>query len=112
MSRIIDVTDETFEAEVLKASTPVMLDLWGDWCEPCKALEPVVRKIAQTYAGKLKVCRMDVGANPRTATACRVGTLPTLLFFKSGEVVGQHVGVARSNDLNNKIEDHLQVVMR
>jgi thioredoxin len=111
MSRVIEITDATFEREVLRASTPVMLDLWGDWCEPCKALEPVVREIARSYAGKMKVCRLDVGSNPRTANAYRVVSLPTLLFFRSGEIVGQHVGSVRPADLKMKIEDHLQVAI-
>jgi thioredoxin 1 len=69
MSRVIEITDATFEREVLRASTPVMLDLWGDWCEPCKTLDPLVREIARSYAGKMKVCRLDVGANPRRCSS-------------------------------------------
>jgi len=112
MSRVIDVTDATFEREVLRSETPVMLDVWGDWCEPCKALDPLLAQVAKTYAGKMKVCRLDVGANPRTVNACRVVTLPTLLFFRSGDIVGQHVGSVRAADLQGKIADHLQVVVR
>jgi thioredoxin 1 len=112
MSRVIDVTDATFEREVLQAKTPVMLDVWGDWCEPCKALDPLLHEMARLYAGKMKVCRMDVGTNPRTASACRVFSLPTLLFFRGGEIVGQHVGSVRPAELHGKIEDHLQVVVR
>lgn len=112
MSRVIDVTDATFEREVLRSETPVMLDVWGDWCEPCKALDPILTEMARTYVGKLKICRIDVAANPRTATACRVVTLPTLLFFRSGDIVGQHVGSVRASELHGKIADHLQVVLR
>ena len=107
MSPIVEVTDATFANEVLGSPLPVMLDLWGEWCEPCKALEPVVGEIARTYAGKMKVCRMDVGSNPRATHALHVQSVPTLIFIKSGQVVGQHTGTARARDLAGKIEDHL-----
>ena len=110
MSRVIDVTDATFEREVLRSATPVMVDLWGDWCEPCKLMEPLMQDVARRYAGRVKVCRVDVGANPRTANAWRVVSLPTLLFFRSGEIVGQHVGSVRAAELKSKLEDHLQLV--
>jgi thioredoxin len=107
MSPIVEVTDATFANEVLSSSLPVMLDLWGDWCEPCKALDPIVGEIARTYAGKMKVCRMDVATNPRAASALHVQSVPTLLFIKSGQVVGQHVGAARARELAGKIAHHL-----
>ena len=107
MPPIIDVTDANFAHEVLGSRLPVMLDLWGDWCEPCKALERVVGEIAKAYAGKVKFCRMDVASNPRTARAFHVQSVPTLLFIKSGRVVGQHVGSVRAGDLAGKVEQHL-----
>ncbi|MBM3318619.1 MAG: thiol reductase thioredoxin [Candidatus Eisenbacteria bacterium] len=112
MARVIDITDATFEREVLRSETPVVLDVWGDWCEPCKALDPLLQEIARSYAGKMKVCRIDVGANPRTPSACHVVSLPTLLFFRAGEIVGQHVGAVRPAELQVKIEDHLQLIAR
>jgi thioredoxin 1 len=107
MSPIVEVTDANFAHEVLSSPLPVMLDLWGDWCEPCKALEPVVGEIARTFAGKMKVCRMDVATNPRAASALHVQSVPTLLFIKSGRVVGQHVGSVRAGDLAGKVAQHL-----
>ncbi len=109
MARVVEVTDATFAAEVLQSGVPVMLDLWGDWCEPCKRLDPIVEELAHAFAGKMKVCRMDVGSNPRTASAYHVFSVPTLLFIQAGRVVGQHVGAARARELALKIEDHLQL---
>jgi thioredoxin-like negative regulator of GroEL len=99
MSPIVEVTDANFAHEVLSSPLPVMLDLWGDWCEPCKALDPVVGEIARTFAGKMKVCKMDVATNPRSASALHVQ-----------RVVGQHVGGARARELVGKISHHLGLV--
>jgi thioredoxin len=110
MSPIVEVTDANFAHEVLSSPLPVMLDLWGDWCEPCKALDPVVGEIARTFAGKMKVCKMDVATNPRSASALHVQSVPTLLFIKAGRVVGQHVGGARARELVGKISHHLGLV--
>ncbi len=110
MASVHEVTDATFGEEVLKSEVPVMLDLWAEWCEPCKKLHPVVEQIAAEYAGRLKVCRMDVAENPRTASHYHVMSIPTLLFIRSGQVVGQHTGGARPQDLSRKIARHLGVV--
>ncbi|MCK4302858.1 MAG: thiol reductase thioredoxin [Candidatus Eisenbacteria sp.] len=109
MAMLVDVTDSTFEDEVLRSEVPVMLDLWAEWCEPCKKLELSVEKIAGKYEGKIKICRMDVSCNPRTVAQYHVMNLPTLLFIRSGEVVGQHVGSAKPTDLTRKIEGHLGI---
>ncbi len=104
---VVDVTDKTFETEVLRSEVPVMLDLWAEWCEPCKKLGQTVEKIARSYSGRLKICRMDVASNPRTAAQYHVMNLPTVLFIRGGNVVGQHVGSAGPRDLSCKIEGHL-----
>ncbi len=109
MSAVLDVTDTTFEDEVLRSEVPVMLDLWADWCEPCKKLEQVVTQIADNYRGRIKICRMDVKRNPRTVAQYHVMNLPTVLFIRAGEVVGQHVGSAKAGDLSHKIEGHLGI---
>jgi len=106
-AKVIDVTDATLQKEVLAADTLVMLDVWGDWCEPCKALEPLLARLARTYAGKLKVCRLNVSSNPRWASAFHIESVPTLLLFRSGQVVGQHVGGADPAGLTGLIETHL-----
>jgi thioredoxin len=107
MRAVVDVTDSTFTDEVLRCEVPVMLDLWADWCEPCKQLDAVVEELARAMEGRLKVCRVDVACNPRLASRYHVMSVPTLLFMRSGQVVGQHLGPAGSEDLRRKLEDHL-----
>ena len=89
---IIEVSDASFETEVLQSEQPVLVDFWAAWCGPCKALAPTVDQVASEYAGKLKVAKMDVDRN--TATAMRFGIrgIPALLVFKGGKVVDQIVG--------------------
>jgi len=112
LPQVIDVTDATVPTEVLSADTLVMLDVWGDWCEPCKALEPLLAKIANSYAGKVKVCRLNVASNPRSASAFHIESIPTLLLFRSGRVVGQHVGGASADSLTGLVERHLHSARR
>jgi len=107
MRPVVDVTEATFADEVLRSEVPVVLDLWADWCEPCKLMDPLVEEVARAACGRLKVCRVDVASNPRLATRYHVMSVPTLLFIKSGEVVGQHQGTARRDELWRKLENHL-----
>lgn len=109
MPSVVDVTDATFKDEVLRSEIPVMLDLWAEWCEPCLKLNLAVAKMANDYEGRLKICRMNVAANPRTVAEYHVNSLPTVLFIREGHVVGQHVGLPRMSDLSSKIEGHLGV---
>jgi len=89
---IIEVSDASFEQDVLQSEQPVLVDFWAAWCGPCKALAPTVEQVASEYAGKLKVAKLDVDRN--TATAMRFGIrgIPALLVFKGGKVVDQIVG--------------------
>ncbi len=110
MSGLVDVTDATFKQEVLDSEIPVMLDLWAEWCEPCKKLGSTLRAIASSYRGRVKFCRMDVASNPRTVAHYHVMNLPTLLFIRDGKVVGQHVGTPKLSHLSEKIDSHLGMV--
>jgi thioredoxin 1 len=93
---MLTITDGNFDAEVLKSSTPVLIDFWAQWCAPCRAIAPMVEALAKDYAGKLKVGKIDIDSNPKTPTQYDVRSIPTLLVFKDGKVVGQIVGaVAR-----------------
>jgi thioredoxin 1 len=91
---MVTITDGTFEAEVLKSSTPVLIDFWAQWCAPCRAIAPMVAALAGEYAGKLKVVKIDIDSNPKTPTKYDVRSIPTLLMFKDGKVFGQIVGAA------------------
>ena len=88
----VGVTDSTFDAIVLRASAPVLLDCWADWCGPCHALAPTIDDIARAHAGRLVVGKLDVDANPETASRFGVRSIPTLLLFKDGQLVERIVG--------------------
>jgi thioredoxin 1 len=98
---MLTITDSNFDAEVLKSSTPVLLDFWAQWCAPCRAIGPVVEQLAKDYSGKIKVGKVNIDENPRTPTQYDVRSIPTLLVFKDGKVVGQIVGAVP----RPKIED-------
>jgi thioredoxin len=97
------VTDETFEDEVEKSTTPVLLDCWATWCGPCKMLAPTIEKLADELAGKIKVAKLDVDENPKTAMKLEIMSIPTLLVYKDGKIVDQLVGAQPKSE----IEKHL-----
>ncbi len=101
---VAHVTDETFEREVLKADTLVMVDFWAEWCGPCRMIAPVVEALARTYEGTVKVAKLDVDANPLTMTRFDVRNLPSLLFFRNGEVVDRVVGAVPRSVLEQRIQ--------
>jgi thioredoxin 1 len=92
MAEVAEVTDQNFEAEVLGSTLPVVVDFWAEWCAPCRAIAPLVKELAAQYAGKVKVVKMDVDANPRTPGKYGIRAIPTLLAFKAGSVVEQMQG--------------------
>ena len=102
---VTDVSDQNFEAEVLKSSLPVMVDLWAPWCGPCRMIAPVVEKLAEKNDSKVKFCRLNVDENPQTAARYRVMSIPTLLFFKDGKVVDTIVGAVPERTLQSKVDD-------
>jgi thioredoxin 1 len=103
MSAIIEVSDGNFEAEVLQADRPVLVDFSATWCGPCKKLEPVVHEIATDYDGQLKVVRVDVDQAASSAARFAVLSVPTLLVFKGGEVKAQMVGIVSKKAIGDKI---------
>ena len=96
---IVHVTDSNFDDEVLKASGPVLVDFWATWCGPCKMIAPVLDELSEEYAGKVKICKLDVDAHPGTAPKYNVKGIPTLILFKNGEVAGKKVGAMSKSQL-------------
>lgn len=86
MSNALAVSDATFENEVIKSGVPVIVDFWAEWCGPCRMIAPILDQLSEEYSGKLKVVKVDVDANGRTAMQYSVMSIPTLLFFKNGKV--------------------------
>ena len=100
---VIAVNDNNFEEEVLKASEPVLVDFYADWCGPCKMMSPLVEAMEASYEGKLKVCKVNVDNAQKTAGQYGVMSIPTFLFFKGGEVVHQAVGALPQNAFEEEI---------
>lgn len=107
MAHPTQVSDATFESEVLKASTPVLVDFWATWCGPCRMVAPVVEEIARDYDGKLKVVKLDVDENGGTAAQFGIQSIPTLLLFKDGKAVQRIVGYRPKDRLLKDIQPHL-----
>jgi thioredoxin len=104
MSGVVEVDDDNFAAEVLKSTLPVLLDVSAEWCGPCKRLEPIVAEIAADYAGRLKVAHLDVDRAQATAVKYGIMSVPTLLFFKQGQVQDQLMGYVPKDRLVAKID--------
>jgi thioredoxin 1 len=103
------VTDSTFQAEVLDASNtqPVLVDFWAEWCRPCLMLAPTVAEIAATYAGKLKVVKLNVDENTNSAGKFNIRGIPTLLIFKGGQVAEQVVGAVPRDQIEKAVQRHI-----
>jgi thioredoxin 1 len=104
MAKPLEVTDSTFEQEVLQSKQPVLVDFWAVWCGPCKAIAPIVEELAGDYEGKLKVMKLDVDDNPRTATTYGVQSIPTLLVFKDGKPAERIVGAVPKKVIVDKLQ--------
>jgi thioredoxin 1 len=105
--QIIHVTDSSFEQDVLKNSTPVLLDFWAEWCGPCKMIAPILDQIATEYAGKVVIAKMNVDENPKTPMKFNVRGIPTLILFKNGQAEGQKIGAVRRADVAAFLDSNL-----
>ena len=103
-SGIMEVSDATFDQEVLRSEQPVLVDFWAVWCGPCKAIAPIVDSVAAQYAGKLKVAKVNVDQNSATPSRYGIRGIPALLLFKGGKVTDQIVGFVAQDVIEQKIE--------
>ncbi|MBW2229579.1 MAG: thioredoxin [Deltaproteobacteria bacterium] len=92
MAEIHDVTDGSFDAEVLQSDQPVIVDFWAEWCGPCRQIAPVIKEVADEFEGRVKVVKLNVDESPQTAGKYGIRSIPTLLSFKDGQVVEQVMG--------------------
>ncbi|HEX7878243.1 MAG TPA: thioredoxin [Candidatus Eisenbacteria bacterium] len=99
-----EVTEATFDSEVLKSSIPVMVDFWAVWCGPCKMIGPIIEDLAAAYDGQVKVVKVDIDSNQNLATKYSIRSIPTILFFKNGNVVDQVVGASPRAEFERRLK--------
>ena len=104
---VIQTSDDAFEADVLGSDQPVLVDFWAEWCGPCKMIAPILDEIADEYAGKLKVVKLDIDSNPAIPRRFGVRGIPTLMVFKAGEVEATKVGAVSKSQLAAFIDSNL-----
>ena len=109
MTHPVAVTDGTFQTEVLEADTPVLVDFWAEWCQPCKMIAPHLEKIASEQEGKLKIAKVNVDENPRMMSEFRIRGIPTLILFKDGQIAATKIGSLPKSKLYEWIQ---QVVVQ
>ena len=100
----VEATDSNFEEEVLNSDKPVLVDFWAEWCGPCRMVGPIVDELAKEYDGKAVMAKMDVDSNPDTSVKFGIRNIPTILFFKNGEVVDKQVGAVPKAALASKLD--------
>ena len=105
--QVVYVTDDTFEDEVLKSDTPVLVDYWAEWCGPCKMITPILDEISDDYSGKLKIAKLNIDENPNTPPKYGIRGIPTLMLFRDGNVEATKVGAVSKSQLAAFLDGHL-----
>jgi len=105
--RIVYVTDSSFESDVLKSGEPVLVDYWAEWCGPCKMIAPILDEIAEEYAGKVRIAKLNIDENPQTPPKYGIRGIPTLMLFKNGNVEATKVGAVSKSQLTAFIDSNL-----
>ena len=101
---VVELTDQSFQQDVVKSGQPALVDFWAVWCGPCRMVAPIVEELAQQYAGKITICKMNVDDHIQAATQFRVMNIPTLIFFKDGQETDRVIGVVPKAELAKKCE--------
>jgi len=104
---VMQVTDSSFEKDVLKSDVPVLVDFWAEWCGPCKQIAPIVEELAKEFDGKLSIAKVDIDHNPATPSKYNVRGIPTLMLFKGGQVAAMKVGAAPKGALTDWVRSQL-----
>ena len=104
MADLLHVTDENFDAEIMKSEVPAMVDFWAEWCGPCRMVGPVVEELAAQYQGKVKIAKMDVDKNRQTPAKFGIRNIPTLIFFKGGQVAQTIVGAQPKSYIEQELK--------
>ncbi len=107
MANSVEVKDDTFETEIEQHQGLAVVDFWATWCAPCRMIAPIMEQLAADYAGKVKVAKLDVDTNQKTAARFGVRSIPTILFFKGGKVVDQVIGAVPRQSLESKFKEHI-----
>jgi thioredoxin 1 len=105
--QILYVTDDTFEAEVIKSSNPVLVDYWAEWCGPCKMIAPILEEIASEYTGKVTIAKLNIDDNPQTPPKYGIRGIPTLMLFKDGNVEATKVGALSKSQLTAFLDSNI-----
>lgn len=102
---VLEITDANFDQEVTQSDQPVVVDFWAEWCMPCRMIAPIIEELAEEYAGKAKVGKVDTDANRDTALKFQINAIPTVMLFKGGEVVKKFVGMTNKQDIAEAIDE-------
>ena len=104
MSDLLEVTDDTFDAEIVNSDKPALVDFWAAWCGPCRMIAPIVDELAEEYEGKISFTKLDVDQNPKTAASYNIMSIPTILIFKNGKPVSHIIGLRPKAELKQSLD--------